>query len=221
MKRPITTWFFIAVSFLMLVSCEDFLTRTPVDTPSTETFWQSPEQAEMWVNNLYNGLGHPDGGVTAEPRFEAYSDNGYGRAGHGANTIANGTFEPSSSTVEGNWSYRYIRLCLEFFENIEQVPDISQDKIEELSGQVRFILAYKYYKLITLYRDVPLVKEPLSLEESDVGKSPKEEVLNYILQQLDTAIQLLPETWPGSETGRITSGAALALKSRVLLYNER
>ncbi|MFH5832999.1 RagB/SusD family nutrient uptake outer membrane protein [Halalkalibaculum sp. DA384] len=216
MKRLFTSFFGLVFGVLAIVSCEDFLGRTPLDTPSSETFWQSADQAEMWVNNLYNGLGD-----VSEAYFEGFSDNAHGRAGASANNIANGTFEPNSSTIEGNWSYRFIRLCLEFFENIEQVPDISQSKMDELSGQVRFILAYRYYKLITLYRDVPLVTEPLSIEESDVGKTSKSEVLDYILQQLDMAIQELPETWPQAQTGRITKGAALALKSRVLLYNER
>src|SRR5690606_26024445 len=83
------------------------------------------------------------------------------------------------------------------------------------------MLAYHYHRLITLFRDVPLVTTPLAIAESDVEVNSKEEVLAYILEQLEFAIANLPETWPASENGRITKGAALALKARVLLYNER
>lgn len=200
---------------VLCISCDDFLTKTPLETPSTETFWQTPDQAELWVNNLYNGLG----GVE-ESIYEAYSDNAYGRAGNGANNIASGSYEPNDTRVDSEWNYRYIRLSLEFFENVERVPDFPQEKLDELSGQVHFMLAYQYYKLTTFFRDVPLVTTVLDVSNSDVEKSPKADVLNYIYEQLDMAIATLPETYPDSETGRITKGAALALLARVHLYNE-
>ncbi len=216
MKKIKLKGIFIVV-IILVVGCEaDFLDKKPIDTPSLDSFWETEEQAEMWVNNLYNGLG----GVE-EAIYEAYSDNAYGRAGDGANNIAKGTFEPNDPDVAPEWDYRYIRLSLEFFENVDRVPEMSPEKLDELTGQVNFMLAYRYYKLITFFRDVPLVEKPLSIGESDVPKNSKEEVLAYILNNLDNAIQLLPESWPESETGRITKGAALALKARVLLYNER
>src|SRR5690554_4155193 len=217
MKATTIKYFFFIISTFFVVACEDgFLDRTPLDTPSLETFWETPEQAEMWVNNLYIGLR----GVQ-DAYFEGFSDNGFGRAGAGANNIATGLYDTSDPTVNSNWDYQYIRLSLEFFENIGRVPNLSEDQLNELSGQVRFMLAYHYYRLITLYRDVPLVTRPLTIEESDVPVTPKEEVLDYILEQLEFSISNLPETWPVSENGRITKGAALALKARVLLYNER
>lgn len=209
---------FVLLGILLFTSCDDdFLTRAPLDAPSTETFWKDAEQAEMWVNNLYNGLG----GIPTELVFEAYSDNAWGRTAWGANNIANGRFEPNDGTVNSFWNYRYIRLALEYFENVERVPDMPQQRLDELSGQVHFHLAYQYYRLMTFYRDVPLVTEPLNIDESDVPKNSKEEVLTYILEQLDLAIAKLPTEWPSSENGRITKGAALALKARVLLFNER
>lgn len=205
----------IIVGLLAFVSCDDFITKSPLDVPSETIFWQSAEQAEMWVNDLYRGLDNH----SHHAGYEAFSDNAWGRAAF--TNIANGDFEPSSSIIENNWSYRIIRLSHEFFENIDRVPEIPQNRLNELSGQVRFMLAFQYHKLTTLYRDVPLVIDVLSIEESDVGKEQKEVVVEYILDQLDQAINELPESWPASETGRITRGAALALKARVLLYNER
>src|SRR5690606_25519005 len=123
----------VLFAIMACFSCEkDFLERVPLNSPSLETFWETEEQAEMWVNNLYNGLG----GVE-EAIYEAYSDNGFGRAGDGANNIANGTFEANDADVNVEWNYRYIRLGLEFFENVDQVSEMSQAKLDELSGQVR------------------------------------------------------------------------------------
>jgi hypothetical protein len=219
MKKPANFFpkgLLLLTVFLTLGCDDDFLDRTPLDTTTLETFWKTPEQAEMWVNNLYKGLG----GVE-EARFEAFSDNAFGRAGAGANNIANGLLDTNDPRVSEYWNYRYIRLGLEFFDYIENVPGISESKKKELTGQVRFMLAYQYYRLMTLYRDVPLVTKVLEIDESDVEKNSKEEILAYVIQQLDEAIALLPVSWPASESGRITRGAALALKARVLLYNER
>jgi len=209
---------FVYIIFLTLVSCEeDFLERYPLANPSSEIFWTSADNAEMWVNNLYNSL--PNGQVYREN----WSDNAHCRtkASSMGGEIANGTFQTNSSIVKGEWDYVTIRRCLEFFENIELIPNIAQERKDELTGQVRFILAFTYFKMMTLFRDIPLVTKPLTISESDVPKSPKSEILTYILDQIDKAIDELPLTLPASETGRITKGAALALKARVLLYNER
>lgn len=197
-------------------SCGEFLERTPLDRPSMETFWQSADQAELWINNLYIGLN----GIE-DAKFEAFSDNAWGRAAFGANSIANGTFEPVDADVANQWEYRKIREALEFFENISRVQDISQAKLDELSGQANFILAYRYYRLTTLFRDVPLVTKPLNVNQSDIPKSSKAAVVEYALERLDMAISQLPVSWPENGSGRATKGAALSLKARLLLFNQR
>lgn len=223
MKSFNKKYLFILVFVMPLLSCEDFLVKAPLDQPSVETFWETPEQAEMWVNNLYRVNLNSNTGLqgVSVTTAEAYSDNAWGRATIAANNIANGRFETNDSHVNSMWSYTNIRLALEFFEYIDLVPGITEAQKNELSGQVRFLLAYEYYKLATRFRDVPLVTDPLGIDESDVGKTPKAEVVEYILEQLDLAITTLPESWPDSHTGRATKGAAQFLKTRVLLYNER
>ncbi len=201
---------------LSMLSCKKFLDKAPLDTPSLEKYWSSPEQAKLWVNNLYLSLG----GVE-ETIYEAYSDNAFGRAGNGSNNIANGAYETIDTRVAAEWDFKYIRLCLQFFDNVDRVPGITATQKDQLSGQVKFILAYKYYKLITFFRDVPLVKEVLPVDNADMAKSTKAEVLTYILDQLNGAIATLPATWPDADQGRASKGAALALKARVLLYNQQ
>jgi starch-binding outer membrane protein, SusD/RagB family len=223
MKKIRISYIVAAILIPVFFACEDFLDRAPLDSVSMETFWKSPEQAKMWVNKLYEvDENHVLGLIGVHiTTAEAYSDNAYGRATRGKNNIANGSFDPTDGRVNDAWKYTNIRLCHEFFEYINQVPGISQQEVDELSGQVRFFLAFEYYKLITRYRDVPLITKLVTIEESDIEKSPKADVLEYLLEQVDMAIDLLPLSWPESEAGRITKGAALFLKTRVLLYNER
>jgi hypothetical protein len=190
-----------------------------LDAPSSETFWTSADNAELWVNNLYNSLPNGNEGKY----WDNWSDDGHGRTKpnqHGGE-IANGSYQANSGIVANEWDYDIIRACLEFFDKIETVPDVPQQKKDELMGQVRFILAYNYFHMMNLFRDIPLVTEPLIIAESDVPVSPKAEVLAYVLEQVNAAIDELPIAWPASQIGRVTKGAALALKTRVLLYNER
>ncbi|MBN8877581.1 MAG: RagB/SusD family nutrient uptake outer membrane protein [Sphingobacteriales bacterium] len=217
MKKLPIYWIAVLMIAFSSLSCKKFLDKTPLDAASSETFWATPDQAKMWVNNLYNALG----GVE-ESIYEAFSDNAYGRAGNGANNIANGAYETIDSRVATEWNYRYIRLCLEFFQNIDRVPNLAQADKDQLSGQVRFILAYRYYKMMTFFRDIPLVTSPLPVEDADMEKSSKAKVLAYVLDQLDQAIAELPNTWAAAaDNGRANKGAALALKARVLLYNDK
>jgi len=189
---------FVYILFLFtLVSCEkDFLERSPLDAPSSETFWTSADNAEMWVNNLYNSLPSGSQFTNQAIYWDNWSDDGHGRTRpnqHGGE-IANGTFQTNSGIVANEWSYTTIRECLEFFEKIEEIPNISQQRKNELSGQVNFFLAYNYFHMITLFRDIPLVTDPLLISESDVPKSSKSEILTYILERINMAIDELPLT---------------------------
>lgn len=207
------------IVFLVLIgfaSCDDgFLDRHPLSSPSSETFWSSAKNAELWINDLYNGLPGPSE-VSLGPT-EGSSDNAWARTNA---QIGKGSHTPSSSEVRLFWDYGFIRAGLIFLEKIDEVPDLESTEKNHLIGQAKFIIAFKYYELITVYGDVPLITDVLSISESDKEKSTKAEVFQYLIGQLDDAINLLPETWSTEDAGRFTKGAALALKARVLLYNE-
>jgi starch-binding outer membrane protein, SusD/RagB family len=210
--------FLYIIIICTLISCdEDFLERHPLAQPTSETFWTSEDNAKMWVNYLYNSL--PDAESVIR---DTWSDDGLYRTTTGHERfIANGTHQSTTNSISGEWSYQTIRRCLEFFDFVELIPNISENRKMQLLGQVKFIIAFEYFELITLFRDVPFVTHPLTIAESDIPKSPKSEILAYILGQLDEAIGMLPLTWSSVDNGRASKGAALALKARVLLYNER
>src|SRR5699024_12091520 len=85
-------------------------------------------------------------------------------------------------------------------------------------GEAKFLRALYYFKLQTYYGGVPLILDPPSLEQSDMPRSPRAEIVAQILKDLDEAANVLPESYGESDQGRATKGAALALKARVLLY---
>lgn len=91
-------------------------------------------------------------------------------------------------------------------------------KKQRFEGEIRFILALKYYRMARHFGDIPLIKEkPVSLEEAALPRSPKQEVLDYAIENVNKAIEYLPETYSGDDVGRITKGAALMLKADMYL----
>lgn len=88
--------------------------------------------------------------------------------------------------------------------------------------EARFLRAFFYFELIKRYGDVPLITTVLTEQEANnVTKTPYDKIVDFIVSECDEIIPYLPISYksiPGSETGRATKGAALALKARTLLY---
>jgi len=86
--------------------------------------------------------------------------------------------------------------------------------------EARFLRAYFYFELVKRYGGVPLFTQALSIEQdfSTVKRNTLTECINYITAECDSAARNLPLTYTATDLGRATRGAALSLKSRVLLY---
>jgi starch-binding outer membrane protein, SusD/RagB family len=83
----------------------------------------------------------------------------------------------------------------------------------------RFFKAYFHYELWKRYGEIPIVDKTLTLEESyALTRQKSDAIRTYILSELDAIIPNLKVTWESAYMGRITKGAALALKCRVLLF---
>src|SRR5690606_6974708 len=98
--------------------------------------------------------------------------------------------------------------------------DIDSDLKNRISGEAKFLRAFYYYYLNEVFGGVPLITAaPDPVEQGNLPRNTYQEVLNQIYNDLDDAISTLPVTYPTSEGGRATRGAALALKARIHLQN--
>lgn len=86
--------------------------------------------------------------------------------------------------------------------------------------EVRFLRAYFYFELVKRYGGVPLITDLYSLNDSfdDIPRSSLADCIDFITNECDSAAKVLPPRYDAGELGRVTQVAALALKSRVLLY---
>src|SRR5690606_25011006 len=90
-----------------------------------------------------------------------------------------------------------------------------------MKAEVRFIRAFHHFNLMKWLGDVPLLRQDITPDEAKtIARTPKAEVLTFILEELDAVAAVLPTNtaYSDADNGRITKGAALALKARALLY---
>ena len=134
-----------------------------------------------------------------------------------------------SGGVNGSWDYTYVRDINMFFKVLEQAKEnavVSGDEYNSYLGEAHFIRAYYYFGAVRTYGGVPIVTEPLDdkFEGADaenpelyVPRSTEKDTWDFVLSELDKAIELLPAD-RGASNYRATKWAAYGLKSRVALW---
>lgn len=223
MKKIISILYFFIVAMLLFPSCnDDFLETKPSDKFSDEAVWSDPNLVELYVNNLYSVLLEPYfATMTCSLVDETY--NTFGGAVNFTQSIINpddlAGFGGTGSTQCWEWSSSYsnIRICNVFFDHIAEVPFSNESLRDRMKGETYFFRAFFYNNLVSSYGGVPIIDYSFELaDEFNVARNSYEECINFIIKDLDLAIELLPVEQ--ADNGRVTKGAAMALKSRVLLY---
>jgi len=138
-----------------------------------------------------------------------------------ANDADNYYGDPLSSGVKNN-PYSRIRNCNFLLLKIDEKGQaLSEDFRKKARGQSFFLRGLQYFDLVRVYGGVPIVTTVEDASPYDESiKHPRaktSEVFAQIIKDFDSAAALLPATWEATSYGRFTSGAALAMKSRVLL----
>lgn len=226
MKNNIIKYSLAILLILQAGSCNtDFLNVEPQDRMSDNSVWGDPALAEAFVNEMYRGLNH---GIR-ELMAGSLADESHFIHNYGSAQVVQSNLTPADvgsfsrgDFDEFGWNQLYtrIRQINLFFENIEKVPFDDATWKDRLKGEVHFLNAYFYHNLVRLYGGVPLVKKTFKLSDDFlVPRNSLEESVQYIVDECDAAAGLLPLNYSGSDDiGRATKGAALALKSRILLY---
>lgn len=202
------------VAFILInaTSCKkDFLNVQPQDQLADQAVWSDPVLIKDFVNNIYVGRG-------SEESFNSYITD---ECMWGANAVfVDGTIGPTNI---GDWGfdgptsgvYGKIRNCNIFFQKIETANVDSVTK-HQLKGEVYFMRAYYYHRLVSYFGGVPIISTVYELSDDFLApRNTLEECINFVTADCDKAADLLGTT--ATEKGRATKGAALALKARMLL----
>lgn len=218
----------LALIILTAFSCSDeLMDKKPLDKFSEASVWEDLNLTEAYVNNQYKVL--PKIGWYEWVRgyqMSCFTDEAVHKYGyHNVNDYWKGLMAPSLVTGIDVWKYHYgfIKGCNEFLKNIEKVPaETESEKLlkDRLTGEIYALRAWSYMDLASRYGGVVIVTEPFELEDDFIlERSSFDATLAQVISDLDKAIPALPKNYTNdADWGRITKGAALAMKSRMLLY---
>ncbi|RAV28507.1 RagB/SusD family nutrient uptake outer membrane protein [Sinomicrobium soli] len=207
---------------VVLSSCENELDQTPISEIGSDDYYNTVEEYEIAVNGVYSTL-------KTYPNFQFYlsevrSDNMYSVTQTGVRDyepINNFFVNLSPNSIIGdhwNSNFEGIYRANDFLSKLDETIVTDEETYQRMEGEARFLRAFFYFDLVRTYGGVPVLDRPYSpIETLEIGRSPVSEVYDFIIGDLEDAIALLPESYPASEEGKVTSWAAKAILGEVYL----
>lgn len=224
-KQAGTVSILLLSSFIVfVVSCnQQLLDKKPLDTLTDEAVFSDPTFLQNYVYNVYNGMrpiwNPGTGGYEALTDVAVDQPETHDRSAGIRQWIEGNITGDNITDLTDVWNfeYGYIRKANVFFEQVESSP-ISKDVLDPMKGEVHFLRAWMYFELMRHFGGVPIITSSykLSDESFDVARNTYDECVKFVLDELESAMDLLKNVAPAS--GKITTAAAMALKARVLLY---
>lgn len=197
--------------------------------PTDDTFYSNKEELDLALTGCYNSMNNLK--AWHVPLLTLVLENSStdiavaraceGHRGFGDQPVGSHSASTQIYLIVYKNCYIGIERVNSLIGNMERAKDlVDPADYAVIQAQALVIRAYHYMYLTELFGDVPLVLESLDPEEALIPRTAKNSVVDAILQDLETASASLPDSWP-SEQGRIDKATALALKSRIALYNNR
>ncbi|MEQ3129908.1 RagB/SusD family nutrient uptake outer membrane protein [Bacteroides thetaiotaomicron] len=228
------TYKYLIVTIIMglsFTSCNDFLDPDPTDRLSEKLFWQNEESTDLYLNSFYPylssygnfGTSQFNNGLLTEGMTDMLKYGSYSAGVGNANRIVFNpyfvTADQSQGLVIWTTSYERIRRVNEFLSSMSKYSTYNEDTNKRYEAQIRFIRAFLYYQLL-LRTNTVIIFDKLP-DGNSKPLSTESDCWDFVEQDLDYAIQNLPVQWDATRSGRITKGAALAMKSRAMLVAKR
>ena len=228
----------ISIAFT-LSSCNGFLDREEDSFIDKTATFDSYNRTKQYLTYAYTLL--PDGlnRFSREAMLASATDDAeFAIESAEIQQFNNGSWNALNNPDDvWNRYYSGISKCCTLLENTNHVNlDISRldpDKQVEYANslkdirmwraEARFLRAYFHFELLKRYGPIPIVTSTLSINGNyeNTPRPTMKEVVDFIAKECDIAadtLELTPWRNVNDAFGRATKGAALALKSRLLLY---
>ncbi|RYF16522.1 MAG: RagB/SusD family nutrient uptake outer membrane protein [Flavobacteriales bacterium] len=224
MKTKFIPLYIVALSITSL-SCKKFLDpEPPKNVTAAGLAFQDEKIATSTVLGLYtsmNGYNNQfaSGFLSMLMSFAA-DDYYYAAASYDA--YKNNSLLPSTSYLDRMWSqpYAIIGHANSVIEGVE-ASSLSTSVKAQLTGEAKFVRAFCYFYLVNMFNKVPLVKDTDVFKNTSLPQSTKQEVYEFITQDLVDAVANLSDAYPSAERVRPNKKAAQALLARVYLYTQK
>lgn len=212
-----------------VTSCQkaNFLdTKTTASLNTQVTFADSANTmdflAGLYIDNAYNFNIANAHNLDDLSKEADEAEGRYPALGNFDKVFTSGTFANAYfGRFATNWTnfYNNIRTANIFLSNVDKSP-LSDAKKKRVKCEARFIRTLHYFFLTREFGGVPLLGDKVYdiSDQPDAKRGTYEECINYMVSELDAIAPDLPLNYIDDDYGRITRGAALALKSRILLF---
>jgi len=204
---------------------KDFLDQKNLSAVDEKAVFRDSTTSLGIINNLYSSLG-------ISFNSKRFSNTGLDAACDESEPLSDPTFYTykissggvnASNADKGLWTttFQMVRTANIFLKNKDSIR-VSSATRDYWAGQVRFLRAWYLFTLLKHYGGIPLVGDRIFAdnEKIDVPRSSFEACIKYLTDELDAAATALPLSYRSGEANqlRVTKGAALAVKARMLLY---
>lgn len=223
------------IAAILCPSCERYLDIAPDQGITDKDVYKNFDSYRGFMDNAYNDL----------DQWFAYG--GYGNSLNHIGTISDELASLYNSTAaavvnSGNWSgknikhmeigndlatrtsiaraYEGMRIANRTIADINKVNGITPEQKNELLGQAYFLRAWFYFQLITRYGGMPVLDKYYSGEgDEDKPRKTYHGSHDWMITDIDKAIELLPDAWDDLNTGRPAKISAMAFKEMAQLYD--
>ena len=203
---------------VLLISCsDDYLTRDPLDTITDVNLSYTADECRLYVNQYY-------------PRFWGSGTSYIYHNDLGSDNLLSFSYSNNPDLIKdlrqvpesgGGWSdteWGRVRSVNFLLDNYQKSKEL--EKAEPFVGEAKFFRAFFYFEqFLKRFGDVPWVETQISQtsEELYAPRSPRHEVTDKILADLDWAIQKIP-SFKTQSTGRVSKEVAQLYKARIALF---
>lgn len=228
--RYIKTLPLCGMLLLTATSCgDDFFNISNPNEISETNFWKTEDDALMALTGCYDAMqngdlfnDYIDGWKFGFLCRETCTDNGDHSWGDWmlGSTIAKGTSSTNDECFSKYWNsnYELIKRCNTLIKNIDGMT-IDETKKNAFKAEAIALRALGYCDLVSVFRDVPYLEEPLTLVECEPARTSKEEIATKVLADLKANLPNLPAKGSASK-GRLTQEAGYAIMGRMALFTK-
>lgn len=216
-----TLYKLLAALLILCFSSCNFLDIVPDETATEDDAFKNTKAAERYLYSCYAYIPEPRSGtssldlLTGDDVVTPWEQEIFGQ-------FVQGNYTPSNPYIE-HWKtlFKGIRQCLLLKQNLGRVPGLDPEVAKDYQAQADFLIAYYNYLLVRTYGPTILVTE---LQDKDTppenfrARTPYDECVNWIEASFKEVATRLPASRKGNEYGLATSTAAMAIRSRLLLY---
>lgn len=226
----------VAVAGFTIPSCQDDFESVPLEQFTIDFVFSTTDslgvQARKYLNAVYSMLPNGHNRVSGD-YLDAATDDAISSSltENDVNRLATGQYTAVSTVgSDMNWAYYYrgIRMASTFINGIDVVPlkdkfNDGQPLTRAWKSEARFIRALLYFELVKRYGGVPLMGDEVRQlgDDLELPRNTFDECVGYIVNELDAirdSLRTMPITDASANGHVVTREAAMALKSRVLLY---